>query len=54
MSKSPADTLTGLVIELRRILVHPDLQVADKLAAIGTAIDQRAPATEAEPGIGPG
>jgi hypothetical protein len=48
MQESPADQLTGLILEIRRIIVHPDLQVAAKLTAIADTV------SEAEPGIEPG
>ena len=38
-----ADMLCGLIKDIRRILIHPDLQNQVKLAAIETAVDELAP-----------
>lgn len=38
-----AEILCGLITDIRRILIHPDLQNAVKLAAIAEAVDERAP-----------
>ena len=38
-----ADVLCQLILDVRRILVHPDLQNHVKLAAIQSAVDELAP-----------
>ena len=38
-----ADVLCQLILDIRRILVHPDLQNYVKLAAIQSAVDELAP-----------
>ena len=38
-----AELLCDLIKDIRRILVHPDLQNATKLSAIQTAVDELAP-----------
>ena len=38
-----ADVLCQLILDIRRILVHPDLQNHVKLAAIRAAVDELAP-----------
>jgi hypothetical protein len=38
-----ADILCQLILDIRQILVHPDMQNAVKLSAIQTAVDELAP-----------
>lgn len=38
-----ADMLCDLIIDIRRILIHPDLPNHVKLAAIAEAVDELAP-----------
>lgn len=38
-----ADILCQLILDIRRVLVHPDLQNAVKLAAIRELVDELAP-----------
>ncbi len=38
-----ADMLCQLIKDIRRILIHPDLQNAVKLSAIAQAVDELAP-----------
>jgi len=38
-----AEILCDLIKDIRRILIHPDLQNHVKLAAIATAVDELAP-----------
>ena len=38
-----ADMLCDLIIDIRRILIHPDLPNHAKLAAIAEAVDELAP-----------
>ena len=38
-----AEMLCDLIKDIRRILIHPDLQNAVKLAAIAEAVDELAP-----------
>ena len=38
-----ASVLCQLILDIRRILVHPDLQNAVKLRAIAEAVDELAP-----------
>jgi hypothetical protein len=38
-----ADVLCQLILDIRRILVHPDLQNHVKLRAIAEAVDELAP-----------
>ena len=38
-----ADMLCQLILQIRKILIHPDLQNHVKLAAIAEAVDELAP-----------
>ena len=44
-----ADMLCDLIIDIRRILIHPDLQNHAKLAAIAEAVDELAPPPAPDP-----
>ena len=48
-----ASVLIEFITDLRRILIHPDLQVAAKLIAVERRVDELAPPPRADGSTGP-
>jgi hypothetical protein len=48
-----AGVLIGLILEIRRIVVHPDLQLDGQLLAIMETVDLLAPPPRADGSTGP-
>jgi hypothetical protein len=48
-----ADLMIDFITDLRRLIIHPEMRLDDKLTAIERRVDQLAPPPRADGGTGP-